>query len=391
MSDAIATLDYYANLAEDLANQKGYPLDVSDQDFSSEVVREPMGVIAAITPWNYPLLMALQKVAPALAAGCCVVLKPSELAPLSCLYLADAAKEAGAPPGALNVITGSASTGSFLSEHRCVDALSFTGSRATGCKVMVAAALSGPKPASLELGGKSAMIVFPDADIESTIDWIMVGGFINCGQVCSSTSRLLLHEDISDDILQRLLLKTREVKLALPGMQGGKVGPIVSAAQLKKVQGFVDRAVAAGAQVLCGGASPKGLDGQSGYFFEPTILTNIAEDSEIWQEEVFGPVLSVRTFKTQQDAVAAANRSRYGLAASVMSSSPETCNAVARALRVGIVWKNCSQPALIEAPWGGYKQSGVGRENGVWGLEEFLEIKQITGPKQLGHSWEWFK
>ncbi|CAN0031366.1 unnamed protein product, partial [Ectocarpus sp. 13 AM-2016] len=395
---------FYADLAEKLGSEEPEEIAVPDDSFRTRVVREPIGVIGAITPWNYPLLMAVQKVAPALAAGCTVVLKPSELAPLSCVRMATLAEAAGLPAGALNVLTGEGSpAGASLSAHRGVDKVSFTGSVPTGQKVMAAAA-GGPAGVHLELGGKGAMIVFDDIeDIDATVDWICMGIFFNSGQVCSATSRLLLHSKIHDKVVAKILERAASVTVGGPlrgddkEAEGTCMGPLVSGPQRDKVLGFISRAVDAGAKVLCGGGPPPDADAAStdrkpgkGYYVSPTVLTGVKETDDAWTAEIFGPVLCVRQFEEEDEALAAANNSEFGLAASVMSADKDRrCERVARALRVGIVWQNCSQPAFIQAPWGGYKKSGFGRELGRWGLEAFLGVKQITSCAG-SFSYEWY-
>ncbi|CAM9460686.1 unnamed protein product [Ectocarpus sp. 6 AP-2014] len=403
MDQAVEALRFYADLAEKLGAEEPEEIAVPDDSFRTRVVREPIGVIGAITPWNYPLLMAVQKVAPALAAGCTVVLKPSELAPLTCARMATLAEAAGLPAGALNVLTGEGSpAGASLSAHRGVDKVSFTGSVPTGQKVMAAAA-GGPAGVHLELGGKGAMIVFDDIeDIDATVDWICMGIFFNSGQVCSATSRLLLHSKIHDKVVAKILERAASVTVGGPlrgddkEAEGTCMGPLVSGPQRDKVLGFVSRAVDAGAKVLCGGGPPPDADAAStdrkpgkGYYVSPTVLTGVKETDEAWTAEIFGPVLCIRQFEEEDEALAAANDSEFGLAASVMSADKDRCERVARALRVGIVWQNCSQPAFIQAPWGGYKKSGFGRELGRWGLEAFLGVKQITSCAG-SFSYEWY-
>eukprot|EP00903_Cladosiphon_okamuranus_P008338 g8021.t1 len=403
MDLAVEVFRFYADLAEKLGSEEPEEIKVSDDSFKTHIVREPIGVVGAITPWNYPLLMAVQKVAPALAAGCTIVLKPSELAPLTCVRMAGLAEAAGLPAGALNVLTGEGvPAGSTLSAHPGLDKVSFTGSVPTGQKVMAAAA-AGPAGVHMELGGKSAMIVFDDIeDIDATVDWICVGIFFNSGQVCSATSRLLLHKNIHDKVVAKILERAGRVSVGSP-LRGDKeaegatcMGPLVSGPQRDKVLGFVSRAVDAGAKILCGGGAPPDGDAAStgrtpgkGYYVSPTVLTGVKETDEAWTTEIFGPVLCIREFEDEEEALKATNNSEYGLAAAVMSADKERCERVARALRAGIVWQNCSQPAFVQAPWGGYKKSGFGRELGRWGLEEFLGVKQITSCAGT-FSYEWY-
>jgi betaine-aldehyde dehydrogenase len=385
MDDCAACFDYYAGLAETFEVEK--PIALPHPDFQSVARREPIGVAGQIVPWNYPLLMATWKVAPALAAGCTSVLKPSELTPLTALELARIAHEAGLPAGVLNVVSGGRDAGAALAMHAGVDKLAFTGSLETGKKVMRSAA-ERIVNTTLELGGKSAIVVFDDTDVDQAVEWVMFGIFWNKGEVCSATSRLIVQEGIAPRLLERLKEECERVKIGDPLEDGVLLGPLVSSGQFEKVTGFVERARAAGIPVLTGGKRPAHLS--NGYFLEPTVFVDVPEDSEIWQEEVFGPVLCVRTFSTESQALELANASQYGLGAAVMSTDLERANRVARGLRSGIVWVNCSQPTFCEAPWGGMKRSGIGRELGEWGLGNYLETKQITTYTTNDKPWGWY-
>lgn len=376
IGDAAGCFDYYAGMAEQLDNNPEEQIALPDQRFTSKAVREPLGVAGAIIPWNYPLLMAAWKVAPALAAGCTVVLKPAEVTSLTALELAAIADEAGLPPGVLNVVTGSGSVaGQAIADHKGVDKLAFTGSGPVGSQIMAAAARD-IKRISLELGGKSPFVVFDDADIEKAVEWIMFGIFWNQGQVCSATSRVLVQEGIYEPLMRRLIDETNRIKIGNGLEEGVLLGPLVSKRQYEQVLAAVDAARKAGATVACGGERPAGFD--KGYYLRPTVLTDVPLDSAAWTEEIFGPVVCVRPFKTEQEAIELANDSRFGLAAAVMSKDDVRAERVAAAFRAGIVWINCSQPTFTEAPWGGYKESGIGRELGRWGLDNYLETKQIT-------------
>ncbi|WP_062361758.1 aldehyde dehydrogenase family protein [Variovorax paradoxus] len=376
IGDVAGCFEYYATLAEELDNHDIEPIALPDPRFVSKAVREPLGVAGAIIPWNFPLLMAAWKVAPALAAGCTMVLKPSELTPLTALELGAIAQEADLPAGVLNIVTGlGPDAGQPLSEHPGVDKLAFTGSVPTGAKIMASAARD-IKNISLELGGKSPFLIFEDSDIEKAVEWILFGIFWNQGQVCSATSRVLVQDALHDRLVARLVEEARKIKIA-PGMtEGALLGPLISHGQFLKVRAAIDTACTEGAKLLCGGVRPLGLE--QGYFMEPAVLVDVPLDSQAWREEIFGPVVCVRRFDTEAQAVALANDSRFGLAAAVMSSDDERTERVASRLRAGIVWINCSQPTFTEAPWGGYKQSGIGRELGRWGLDNYLETKQIT-------------
>lgn len=387
IGDTAYCFDFYADLAEQLDAQQEKAVALSDERFSSVARKEPVGVCGAIIPWNFPMLMAAWKVAPALAAGCTVVLKPSEVTPLTALQLADIAREAELPPGVLNVITGfGADAGSPLTEHPDVDKLAFTGSVPTGRKIMQAAAAE-IKNVSLELGGKSAFIIFDDSDIEKAVEWILFGIFWNKGEVCSATSRVLVQRNLYDALLARLVEEAERIRIGNGMGDGVLLGPLVNAAQYEKVQTAIARGIEQGATLLSGGKRPNGHD--KGYFLQPTIFTDVSEESDIWREEIFGPVVCVRAFDDEAEAVASANRSRFGLAAAVMSPDLARAERVARRLRAGIVWINCSQPTFTEAPWGGYKQSGIGRELGEWGLNNYLETKQITR-YDSDEPWGWY-
>jgi betaine-aldehyde dehydrogenase len=377
VADAAGCFDFYAQLAEELDARQGEPITLPDQRFRSQVFHEPIGPAALIIPWNYPLLMAAWKVAPALAAGCTCVLKPSELTPMTALQLGQMAQQVGLPTGVFHVLTGRC--GAQLSSHPVFPKVAFTGSVPTGRAVMQAGAAE-IKSVSLELGGKSACLVFDDADLEAAVEWILFGIFWNQGQVCSATSRLLVQQGIADRLLERLVEEARRIPMG-PGMQEGvKLGPLVSGSQREKVHAYVTRAEG---QLLCGGQVPD----RKGFYYPPTILLNAS--GEAWTEEIFGPVLAVSTFSDEAEAVRRANDSRFGLAAAVLSSDSERCRRVARALQAGIVWINCSQPTFSEAPWGGCKHSGIGRELGHWGLANYLEVKQVT-EYVSAEPWGWY-
>ncbi len=387
IEDTAGCFAFYAGLAEELDDNPEEAIALAEPRFSSKVVREPIGVAGAIIPWNYPLLMASWKVAPALAAGCTMVLKPSELTPLTALELGAIVEEAGLPAGVLNIVTGlGAEAGQPLSEHPGVDKLAFTGSVPTGAKIMAAAARD-IKNVSLELGGKSPFVVFADSDIEKAVEWIMFGIFWNQGQVCSATSRVLVEDSLYPALMERLVAESAKIRIGNGLEDGTLLGPLVSKGQYDKVLAAIERGKTEGAVVAGGGKRPAGLD--KGYFLEPTVLTDMAEDSFVWTKEIFGPVVCVRPFRDEADAIRIANDSRFGLAAAVMSKDKARCERVARAFRAGIVWINCSQPTFTEAPWGGYKQSGIGRELGRWGLSNYLETKQITAFNSE-EPWGWY-
>lgn len=387
IEDTAGCFEFYANLAKELDKTSETDIEVSEPTFTCKAVKEPLGVAGAIIPWNFPMLMAAWKVAPALAAGCTMVLKPSEVTPLTAIALAEIAEEAGLPAGVLNIVTGlGQDAGQPLAEHPDVDKMAFTGSVPTGSKIMQMAAKQ-IKNISLELGGKSPLVVFADTDIEKAVEWIMFGIFWNQGQVCSATSRVLVAEEIYPQLLERLILEANKITIGEGNQDGVLLGPLVNKAQYQKVLAAIAKGQADGATLAYGGSKPQGMN--QGYYLEPTIFTDMSEDSWIWTEEIFGPVVCVKPFSTEADAIRMANDSRFGLAAAVMSEDLQRCDRVARAFKAGIVWINCSQPTFVEGPWGGYKQSGIGRELGQWGLNNYLETKQITTFKS-DEPWGWY-
>ena len=385
LTDAAGCFDFYADLAEELDGEVE-EVKLADARFVSKAVREPLGVAVAIVPWNYPLLMASWKVAPALAAGCTMILKPAETTSLTALELGVIAEAAGLPKGVLNILSGKGSVvGQALVEHPGVDKVAFTGSGPVGSRIMATGAKD-IKRISLELGGKSPFVVFADSDIEKAVEWIMFGIFWNQGQVCSATSRVLVEAPLYPKLLARLVEEAKKIRMGNGLDEGTLLGPLVNKGQYEDVLRNIDRAVEQGATVACGGRH----DGfEKGFWVAPTILTDMALDSDAWVEEIFGPVVCIRPFETEEEAIRLANDSRFGLAAAVMSADDERCERVAAAFRAGIVWINCSQPTFTEAPWGGYKQSGIGRELGRWGLDNYLETKQITRFVS-DEAWGWY-
>lgn len=387
IEDTAGCFDFYADLAERSDEQPERPVELADDGFVSKSIKQPVGVVAAITPWNFPMLMASWKVAPAIAAGCTVVLKPSEVTSLTALEMAAICEEAGIPPGVVNILPGlGAEAGAPLTEHPLVDKIAFTGSVPTGSKLMKVAAQD-IKNISLELGGKSPLIIFDDCDLEDAVEWLMFGIFWNKGEVCSATSRVLVQENLYPKLMDRLAEEARNLKIGNGMEDGVLLGPLVNAAQYEKVTGAIAAGKRDGATLVYGGERPAGFD--KGYYLEPAIFVDVPEDSDLWKEEVFGPVVAIRRFATEEEAVRVANDSEYGLAGAVMSKDLERCERVARDLRAGIIWINCSQPTFVEAPWGGYKKSGIGRELGEWGYENYFETKQITSYVS-DKPWGWF-
>jgi betaine-aldehyde dehydrogenase len=385
MDACIGLFEYYAGLADEWDANRVTPVKTQDTDFEVRLVREPIGVIGMVTPWNFPLMQAVAKIAPALATGCSMVLKPSSVCPATCLRLGDLAVEAGLPTGALNIITGSGSeAGQQLLDHKAVNALSFTGSSGIGETVMHSAAKS-LVPTCVELGGKGAVVVFDDiSNLDAVIDWIMVGIFVCSGQVCSATSRLIVARSLEDRLIERLVEATRKLRIGNPLDESTQFGAITNKEQLDTTIGFVERAIKDGAELVYGG---KPISGK-GYWYEPTIL-KAKPGTEVWQEEIFGPVLVYQAFDDEEDAVRLANDTAYGLGNAVITDNDEQCERVAQQLHAGVVWKNCSNAIPVEAPFGGFGKSGFGKEYGALGLEEYVQTKVITGSKP-GFSWKWY-
>jgi betaine-aldehyde dehydrogenase len=352
-----------------------------EQVGNSLVVRDPVGVVAAITPWNYPLHQIAAKVAPALAAGCTIVLKPSEVAPLNAFILAEIIDAAGLPPGVFNLVSGSGpSVGEALVKHPEVDMISFTGSTRAGRRIAELAAAT-VKRVALELGGKSASIVLDDADLPAAIKTTLNVCFLNSGQTCNALTRLLVPESRYEEAAQLAVAAAETFTVGDPLQSEARLGPLVSAAQRQRVQDYIRRGVQEGAQLLCGGPeAPEGLS--KGYYVRPTVFGRVAPDATLAQEEIFGPVLSIITYQDEDDAVRIANGTIYGLAAAVWSGDEGRASRVARRLRAGQIDIN-GGAFNINAPFGGFKQSGRGRELGKYGLEEFLEYKslQTRAPK----------
>jgi len=342
---------------------------------NSLVVREPIGVVGAITPWNYPLYQIALKVAPALAVGCTVVLKPSEVAPINAFILAEVIDEVGLPAGVFNLVTGVGPiVGEAISSHPLVDAVSFTGSTGAGKKVMIAGAET-VKRVNLELGGKSANIILEDADIATAVGTGVFGCFLNSGQTCSALTRMIVPRSKLDEVEAVAVAAAGGFPPGNPQTEGVMIGPLVSAIQRDRVRGYITKGIDEGAKLLVGGPeAPEGLE--TGYYVQPTIFSEVTRDMTIAREEIFGPVLVIIPVDSEEEAIEVANDSQYGLAGSVWAGDPAHAEQVARRLRTGQVDINGGQ-FNPSAPFGGYKQSGNGRERGRWGLEEFLETKAM--------------
>ncbi|MCG8396915.1 betaine-aldehyde dehydrogenase [Bacillus atrophaeus] len=374
MDDIANVFQYYAGLAD---KDGGEVIASPIPDSESRVVREPIGVCGQITPWNYPLLQASWKIAPALAAGNTIVLKPSEITPLTTIKVFKLMEEAGIPKGVANLVLGPGATvGDELARNIDVDLVSFTGGIETGKKIMRAAS-GNVKKIALELGGKNPNIVFKDADLETAVDQALNAVFFHAGQVCSAGSRLLVDEAIHDQFLEEIVKRTKRIKLGNGFHEDTESGPLISAEHRAKVEKYVEIGIEEGAKLETGGKRPEDSALQNGFFYEPTIFSNCKSGMRIVQEEVFGPVLTVETFSSEDEVIALANDTIYGLAGAVWSKDIEKCERVADRLRMGTVWINDFHPYFAQAPWGGYKQSGFGRELGKIGLEEYTEVKHI--------------
>ncbi|WP_191625159.1 aldehyde dehydrogenase family protein [Pseudomonas fluorescens] len=375
VDDVIATFEYYAELAEGLDARQDSNVPLPSDDFSARLRREPCGVVGLIVPWNFPMVTTAWKLAPALAAGCCVVLKPSEVTPLPELELAAIIAESGLPNGVFNLVCGTGlAVGAPLSADPRIAKISFTGSNAVGVQVMQRAAET-VKGVSLELGGKSSLLVLADADIDLAVELACGGAFFNAGQMCSATSRVLVADELEEEFLRRLQKRVQAIRVADPFDAEVEMGALVNQAQYQRVLGHIDRGLSAGARLLCGGNRPADLP--RGYFLQPTVFTDVPLDSALWCEEIFGPVLCVRSFATEAQAIALANDTLFGLVASVVTSDAAAADRVANALQAGMVWINAPQVIFPQAAWGGYKQSSIGRELGPWGLAAFQELKHV--------------
>ncbi|AOE86969.1 aldehyde dehydrogenase family protein [Pseudomonas sp. TCU-HL1] len=385
VANVVATFRFYAALLE---GEGGTLNTHAPAHVISYNQREPVGVCALIAPWNYPLLQLAWKVAPALAAGNTLVVKPSSMTPLTALRLCELIERVGLPEGVFNLLTGPGDIGEQLAASADVDLVSLTGGATAGGKVMRAAS-GNFKRVALELGGKNPNIVFADTDFEVALDQALNAVYFNAGQVCSAGSRLLVEAGIHDEFVQALADRVRRIRLGDGLADGTQMGPVISAGQRDQVLGMVNVALEEGARLLAGGRIPQGSEFERGYWLEPTLLGNVRASMRIAREEIFGPVITVERFEGEAEALQLANDTPFGLAAGVWTRDLATAHRVARRLRAGTVWINDYNAAFPQAPWGGYKSSGIGRELSRAGLDEFSEVKHLylnTRPEALN----WF-
>lgn len=373
VNQAIEDFEFYAGA---IVGHRGAVNNMPGQ-FHNYTEKEPVGVCAQIVPWNYPLMMAAWKIAPAIAVGCSVIVKPASLTPLTAIVLGEICLEAGVPAGVVNIIPGSGKdVGNYLVEHQQVDKVAFTGSTPVGKGIMEKASQT-LKRVTLELGGKSPNLVFEDADIDAAVDGSLYGIFYNSGQSCEARSRLYVHKDIYDEFLEKFVAKTKAIKLGDPFDKGTHMGAIIDQDQLNTIDGYVKSAVEEGATILTGGkvAAVEGFE--NGFWYEPTIITDVTQSMKVVREEIFGPVVVVMLFSDEKEAIRLANDSEFGLGSAVWSKDGARATRVANQIQAGIVMVNCPFSAMPGTPFGGYKQSGFGRELCIETLDLYTETKSI--------------
>ena len=374
VNDAVSTFEYYAGLAQQLEQRQGEAVELADDNLNGQTRYEPIGPVGMIVPWNFPLVTSAWKIAPALAAGCTVVLKNSEVTPLIELVYADIAQEIDLPAGVLNIFTGAVEAGVALTADDRLRKISFTGSNAVGAQVM-AAVSSRCLPLSLELGGKSPIVVLADADLEQAVECIMAGIFFNCGQMCSATSRLIIDEKITPQVIEKLIDRTSSLTVGAPLESEIDMGPMTFRSQFSKVQQYFEKAKSDGLICLTGGNADKS---NGGYFVEPTIYMDVPVNNRVWREEIFGPVLAIKTFKNESQAIQLANDSNYALVATLVSRDVEKAEKLAAQIDGGHLWINSPQIIFPNTAWGGFRASGIGRELGPWGLSAYQGVKHLT-------------
>ncbi len=381
IGDSVACLRYYADLVEE---REPATIQMPDETIS-QIIDEPIGVCALIVPWNFPLLLGMWKIAPALAAGNTVVFKSSELTPVTAIKLAQLIDQCDFPHGVFNLVPGAGDpVGETLVTHPEVDKVSFTGGSDTGKHINQQCARY-LKRVSLELGGKSPLVILKDADLDAAVDWTIFGGFFNQGEVCVASSRILVHEDRYEAFVDQLINTTAKIQLGDPTREETEMGPLISQDHLSKVKSYIELARKEGATVFQ-------QDGQQrkGYYLSPVIFTNVTQSMRIVQEEIFGPVITVQSFRDEEEAIKLSNGTKFGLAAGVLSTNISEAKKVASRLKAGTIWINSYHTPYVEAPWGGYKQSGIGRELGPHGLAGFTEVKHVNTSQQLAKA-DWYK
>ncbi|GIN98699.1 betaine aldehyde dehydrogenase [Siminovitchia terrae] len=372
--ESVNTFRYYAAL---LNNPNGVTYEAAE-DIQTMIVKEPMGVAGLIVPWNFPLLMSVWKIAPALATGNSIVLKPAEITPMTAVKVFELIDESDLPKGVANLLMGSGSVvGQTIAESHDVDVVSFTGSTGVGRGIMQAAT-GNLKKVNLELGGKSPNIIFEDADLETAVDYALFGIFMGSGQVCSSGSRVLVQDSIYDEFVEKYVARAKDIKVGPGNAEGSQMGAIVSGKHMESILEYIKIGKEEGANLALGGSRIERNGMEKGFFIEPTVFTNVSSDMRIVREEIFGPVVAIQRFKDEEEAIRVANDTEFGLAGAVFSKDHNKAMRVIKKVRAGITWVNAYHLTNVQAPWGGYKTSGIGRSISTNALEEYQETKQIN-------------